>query len=255
MPKRSSAMTAVTGATGRRRSGGPGRLSAGETARLPERLLEAAQAVFLEQGYARTTMDAVARAAGTTRKTLYARYADKSALLSAVVERLLDAALAPMRVQRSSESGSPDARTLLVTFGRELARLSAEPQVAGLNRLILAEAAQRPELAALFGTLYARAIAGVRECLDRLQRQGRLQLADPDRAAAAFIEMVASLPRLRALLGRPMSDDELEAGVVHAVDLFLGGCATRGSTGRKSAADSEPPTRRRALRRGAAPHA
>jgi AcrR family transcriptional regulator len=247
-------MTAVTGAAARRRAGGPGRLSADEAARLPERLLEAAQAVFLDQGYARATMDAVARAAGTTRKTLYARHADKSALLSAVVERLLDQALAPLRTQLAPATGSPEARALLLQLGRELARLSADSGVAGLNRLILAEATQRPELAALFGTLYARAIAGVRECLDLLVSRGRLQLDEPDRAAAAFIELVASLPRLRALLGNPMSDGELEAGVEHAVDLFLRGCEAAGR-GEHSAAVASPAAARqpRSRRRGS-PH-
>lgn len=243
MTKRSLAMTPVTRAVGHRRAFGPGRLPSGEAARLPERLLDAAQSVFLEQGYARTTMAAVARAAGTTRKTLYARYADKSTLLSAVVERLLDAALAPLRVQPAPAPRGPDARTLLLQLGRELAQLSAAPEVAGLNRLILSEASQRPELAALFGTLYARAIDGVRDCLDLLVREERLRVADPERAAAAFIELVASLPRLRALLGRPMSSPEIEANVVHAVDLFLSGCGTRtrhGQLRRHASAEPHP---------------
>jgi hypothetical protein len=41
------------------------------------RLLDTAEAVFLELGYTRATIDAIAKAAGATRKTIYARYANK----------------------------------------------------------------------------------------------------------------------------------------------------------------------------------
>ena len=209
-----------------RRARGPGRLSARDAAELPQRVLDAAEQVFIDAGYARSTMDVIARAAGVSRKTLYARYANKSDVLTAVVERLLDAALAaPAVPAAAAAAASADPRAVLLALGRELAQLSAMPRVAGLNRLIFAEAAQLPELAALFGRLYARAATRVRDCLQALQADARLAAGDDELAAVAFIEMVASMPRLRSLLGQPLSPAEIEAGVIHAVDLFLDGRA------------------------------
>src|SRR5438876_10564130 len=50
-------------------------------------LLEAAKRQLREVGYARLTMDAVARQAGVARTTLYRRYRDKADLVSAAIVR------------------------------------------------------------------------------------------------------------------------------------------------------------------------
>src|SRR5438045_2586133 len=52
-----------------------------------ERILEAAIASFLEQGYEETTIDAIAERADVARATVFNHYADKGAFLSAYVER------------------------------------------------------------------------------------------------------------------------------------------------------------------------
>src|SRR5262245_23079791 len=204
---------------------GPGRLSAEETALLAGRLLDAAQSVFIEMGYARATMDAIAKAAGASRKTIYARYANKAEVLTAVVNRLLDTALAPHEAEPASEPAGREPRALLLQIARELSTLSSTSQVAGLNRLIMAEAAQIPELARLFINLHERATATVGRSLESRQAVGhRPHLPPPYLAAMIFIEMVASIPRLRALLGQPLSRKETETLITTSVDLFLRGC-------------------------------
>ena len=204
---------------------GPGRLTAEETAQLETRLLDAAQAVFVAQGYAGATMDAIAKAAGATRKTLYARYANKAEVLTAVVNRLLDAATAPHQQEVRAKPAGREARALLLQIARELAYLSEAPHVAGINRLILAEALQAPDLARLFLDLYARATDDVQTNLERLRDEGALpRLPNSRLAAVIFIEMAASLPRLRALLGAPLGRKETNDLTAAAVEIFLHGC-------------------------------
>jgi AcrR family transcriptional regulator len=53
------------------------------------KLVEAAQALFLERGYAATTMAEIARAAGVVVETLYRSFGSKAALFRAVVEAAL----------------------------------------------------------------------------------------------------------------------------------------------------------------------
>ena len=208
------------------RARGPGRLTATETALLQDRLLESAEALFVEQGFARATMDQIARRAGVGRKTLYARYSNKGEVLSAVVNRLLENAIAA--TPKRAASGHGDARSQLLRMARSLANLSEAPHVAGINRLIFAEAAQEPHLAALFLQLHARAADEVRRTLEELKDQGALPaLSNSALAAAIFIEMAASLPRLRALLGRPLTRKETNDLTAAAVDIFLHGCSTK----------------------------
>jgi TetR/AcrR family transcriptional regulator, mexJK operon transcriptional repressor len=204
-----------------------GRPSAADAAALPQHLLDAALQVFIESGYARASMDAIARAAGTSRKTLYARHANKAEVLAAVVGRLLDSALAPHQVH-AAQSASHDPREVLLQIARELADLSSSPQVGGLNRLMLAEAPQVPVLARLFADLYERAIDSVSVALNLLHAEGHLPGLDDVRVTATlFIEMSASVPRLRAMLGQPLSRAQIDHQAQAAVDLLLAACGVR----------------------------
>lgn len=205
-----------------------GRLPAAEAAQIPERLLDAATALFTKAGYARTSMEAIARRAGASSKTIYSRFSSKEEVLQAVVKRLFDRAMSGDSGLGNATATSADPRAYLLEVGRDLANLSRASATAGLNRLIMAEAFQVPELARLFIELHERARAMVREPLERWRAAGTLpDVADLDTAAVIFVEMVASLPRLRALLGKPLRQEEVDLLVASAVDLFLRGCGYR----------------------------
>ena len=60
-----------------------------EAVALESALHDAAIEMFLDRGYDATTMDAVARSAGITRRTLYARYPNKQVMFSDVVREAL----------------------------------------------------------------------------------------------------------------------------------------------------------------------
>jgi AcrR family transcriptional regulator len=49
-------------------------------------ILEAAQQLLVDEGYARMSMDGIARRAGVARTTVYRRYADKAELVTAAIE-------------------------------------------------------------------------------------------------------------------------------------------------------------------------
>jgi len=218
----------MTGTQSTGRTRGPGRLTAKETALLRDRILESAEAIFVEQGYGRATMEQIAQSAGIGRKTLYARFTNKAEVLEAVVNRLLDSAMAPIPTPARAVRG--DARSHLLKMARALADLSASPHVAGINRLIFGEALQAPNLAALFVQLHGRAVDEVQAKLEGLHKQGALPALSNSRAAAAiFIEMAASVPRLRALVGTPLTRKETDELSAAAVDIFLHGCVGEGA--------------------------
>ncbi len=55
-----------------------------------ERLLDAAEAPFVAQGFRATSIEAIAGAAGISKVTLYGYFRDKEAVFAAVAERLAD---------------------------------------------------------------------------------------------------------------------------------------------------------------------
>src|ERR1700679_498305 len=68
------------------RYGRPPREHAG---RVEERILDAAGRVFLEHGFQGASVDEIADAASAGKPTIYARFPNKQALFTAVVERLV----------------------------------------------------------------------------------------------------------------------------------------------------------------------
>ena len=58
-------------------------------------ILETAKRLLRELGYARLTVDGVAREAGVARTTIYRRYADKAELVSAAIDTLRQPAKRP----------------------------------------------------------------------------------------------------------------------------------------------------------------
>src|ERR1700757_573795 len=68
------------------RYGRPPRELAGQ---VEERILDAAGRVFLERGFQGASVDEIAEAASAGKPTIYARFPNKQALFSAVIERLV----------------------------------------------------------------------------------------------------------------------------------------------------------------------
>jgi AcrR family transcriptional regulator len=68
---------------------GPAGLSAQRVARTEAELMDAAQELFLDQGYVATTLAQVAQRAGLAARTVYVRFGTKAALFGRVVDRAL----------------------------------------------------------------------------------------------------------------------------------------------------------------------
>jgi len=182
---------------------------------LQRHILFIAKDVFLELGFERTSMDAIAARAGTTKRTLYAHFANKEQLFLAIidlVERLLGEKL------RNPEDYADDPVESLVLFCGRFQRILVWGPAVRLCRRFTAEAENFPEGAAraydaLFGTVESR----VAEFLSTRLGQSR------DRAVQITEQLMSRLfhPRiLRALFGiDPIVDDwEDEAAVDPAFD-------------------------------------
>jgi TetR/AcrR family transcriptional regulator, mexJK operon transcriptional repressor len=218
-----AAMTAKSQA--KLKSRGPGRLSTEATALLENRLLDAAEAVFLERGYARATIDGIARASGATRKTIYARYANKEEIFDAAVRRLLDAGVALPHMRARAREGDP--RAILLRLAKDLIALLETPQMVRIYRLIFAEGEQMPQLARMSAELYDREASTVAATLAALRASGKFpSMPAPRMAAVMFTELVSSTARLRALAGpgAALPRAQAERYVATAVDFFLAGC-------------------------------
>src|SRR6266850_5460657 len=67
-----------------------GRPSRRESAQLSDRILDVATMLFLSHGFGATSIEAVAKRAGISKRTFYHRFRGKEVLFEAVVRRLID---------------------------------------------------------------------------------------------------------------------------------------------------------------------
>src|SRR5690348_9797611 len=129
--------------------GGPGRLSAEDAAKVSDRLLDAALELFNERTFADTTMEQIARRAGASTKTLYARYSDKAAVVEAVVNRIIKDALEKHAAATSIDPRQVDPRVFIIGLAmRIVTQISGE--ATGLINIALSEARRFPIITKMY---------------------------------------------------------------------------------------------------------
>jgi AcrR family transcriptional regulator len=206
----------------RKRKSARGRPPAHEVASRASNLLDAATDVFLEQGFKGASISAIARRAGASKQTLYARYPSKHALFAALIERKsarIFEAIGPLNQDRS-------LRETLVHFGCELLSMILADDARSLHRLVIAEGLEFPELGEMFWDLGpGRTHAMLADYLRVQQAEGTIQCGDLDRAIDTLVGLLFGAASLRTNLGLPMphmkSRAQQASWVNYAVDVFL----------------------------------
>lgn len=183
-------------------------------------ILAAARRLFMAEGLAGTSMDAVAREADVSKATLYAHMASKDALFGAVVTESCQA-MAREAVAQAGHGTS--LREGLARFGEATLRFLVKPGTLAIYRTVMAEAPRAPGIAAAF--YEAGPVAGRRALAAWLAEEQALGRLDPsvqaEVAAVDFIGLLRSDVWLRAGLGLGVPDDDaLRAAAEHAAAVF-----------------------------------
>jgi TetR/AcrR family transcriptional regulator, mexJK operon transcriptional repressor len=184
----------------------------------------AALALFLRDGFARTSVDAVAREAGVSKRTVYDYYGDKRSLFLDVVAATQAGYEEEFRelVDRTLPADPPDLEAALVAFGRAFSSGVAQTQDRNaMVRLIVSEAPHFPDLLERW-----RGVGAQQQVLaDRLAgyaERGLLDVPDPLEAAAYLGILATAQAHSRTLYGTvPIPDDELAGLVASGVRVFL----------------------------------
>ena len=184
-------------------------------------ILAAATKLFLAQGYARTSVDAIAAEAGVGKQTVYGHFGDKEQLFLAVIEE-------------SRREQEADLGTALRDTGDPLTDLTAaaelilegvlSPRIAALHRLTIAELPHHPELQRLW-----RDETGKRgrddlivDYLRACDAKGLLRVPDPELATRQLSYLAISEGRVVTLQGtQPLTKAERHRIAREAADLIV----------------------------------
>jgi AcrR family transcriptional regulator len=186
-----------------------------------EAILNAAKAVFFDEGYQLASMDRVAERAGVTKRTVYDHFASKEALFGAVVDHGCANVVAAL-----PDAGSlpADPRAGLPQFARVSAALMGSPNCIRLERLVLAEADRHPAFARTLAEAIEAGEAKLAGYLSACIAAGRLKSHDPAVAARLLSNAIGQATSLRSLIAADAGQDERDkakAAIDAAVALYL----------------------------------
>ena len=189
-------------------------------------LLDAALDLFLEHGFELTTIEMIAARINMTKRTIYARYADKASLFLGAVQRAVERQIVPHRVLAGFDRG--DLTETLASIARLRIGQVMTPNGLRLQRIINTESYRFPEIfTANFEQSAKPVIDFVAGLLDRGVAAGQLAPTDSGLAASAFMSMVIS-GQVRAIVsGRLPTDAEMDTKIYFTVRLLLDGLRAR----------------------------
>jgi TetR/AcrR family transcriptional repressor of mexJK operon len=123
-----------------------GRPKAAEVEARTHELLQTAATLFLKNGYTKTSLESIARAAHVAVRTIYVKFGGKAGLLRAVLADKRDSFFSSQPMQTDTRP----LKDIVDDFARNMYELLTSPEAIEMQRVVMAEAPTNPELAEAF---------------------------------------------------------------------------------------------------------
>ncbi|MFI6306646.1 TetR/AcrR family transcriptional regulator [Amycolatopsis thailandensis] len=195
----------------------PGRRLQAETKRAA--ILDAAEALFVSDGYELTSVDAISARAGVSKRTVYDHFGDKQTLFRGVLGRANDAVVATVRKAIDEELvDDRDIRDALLGFTQRVTTGMFPTSDYATFRRLSSQAPVAPRLPEAARDQPERMME---ERFAKFAADGKLQLTDPRRAMQHFValtmRLVLDVTDEDPTAGKP----EILAILTDGVDVFL----------------------------------
>lgn len=183
-----------------------------------DHILQAAGEVFLDTGFARSSIDRIAATARVSKQSIYDQFVNKEALFEAAVRRTIQESGNDLAAIRPAN----DIAHTLAEYGRLLFDAFGSPENFGLFRANIVAATHFPKLAAELHEYRLAMSQSVGDYLQRRQAEKQLKIFDARLAAQRFGAM--AVQGSRYFLGASMPEANAQQACVEAaVELFLHG--------------------------------
>jgi AcrR family transcriptional regulator len=173
-----------------------------QAARTRTRILDAASALFLERGYARTTMKDIAAQADVARDTVHAIFGSKARVLTSLIDvRLVPDGTVANVTQRPDAQAIKDEidqRKQIELFAKFIAGISTE--LRPLFEILRTASAVEPEMAKVFQEMDRFRLSNMRTYARWIAARGPMRVSS--RQAGEIIWALASLD-----VGRMLCDE------------------------------------------------
>lgn len=171
----------------RKRSNQAGRPTAAELERRKERVMQVATELFVERGFAATSLVDIARGAGVATRTLYQHFGDKEVIFREVIfARDAEAALQPPKVEAGDTLYSA-----LLNASNYAYEITYRERSIGLMRLMIAESNRFPEfMQSVAKSIFSHFRSNIEKVLEALAGAGLIPQGNHARSAELFSDLV-----------------------------------------------------------------
>jgi TetR/AcrR family transcriptional repressor of mexJK operon len=201
-----------------------GRPAKGNESLSRDRVLDTALMLFLEHGYGNLGMEAIAKEARVSLRTIYSQFGSKAGLFGALIRRCSDQFVGTLSFQ-----GPPE--TALVAFAKEFLFRITRPDVVRMRSILIGESPHFPDLATQFYEQGPqRTLEHLTQFFARQQEAGQFIPIDPHVLADQFLSGLRSerFQKLQLGLETTPTENEIEVWAQQATRLFLYGCCKTG---------------------------
>ncbi|MGF1481616.1 MAG: TetR/AcrR family transcriptional regulator [Cyanophyceae cyanobacterium] len=183
-------------------------------------ILKGAMQEFLANGYAATSMDRVAKAAGVSKATVYSHFGDKEGLFNALIQDLVhDKFQTVLGLQEPQSMAREPSLVLSEIAHRLLDNAGSDRTFLNFIRIMMGESGRFPELA----QAYVRNVAkpGIEALTQYLQVHPELKLSDPEATVRVFVGTLVYYLILQEMMhGKeivPLESDRLVATLIQLI--------------------------------------
>jgi AcrR family transcriptional regulator len=191
-----------------------------------EQIVAGARLVFLRDGFAGASTDAIAAEAGVSKRTLYSYYPGKEELFADVLRRLtIDNPHTQVlaMVEETDPGDFGELRETLVGLAGRVASIMMDPDYLALLRIIIADTHRFPQLGEIYrSTVPERGFRIFLALMERVGERGIIDVPDTEVATRLFFGPLVTYALLDGLFKpgerpQPPAPEKIE----HIVDMYM----------------------------------
>jgi AcrR family transcriptional regulator len=182
-----------------------------------EQILQGAIQVFLQRGYAGTSMDQVATIANVSKQTIYSHFQDKEGLFTALIERVT---IERWQAEAGLEVWEGEPETTLRRLAIAYLKKIGDEEYLALLRVVIGESVKFPELTQLYTRTVIQRGHGL--ICNYFKAHPELKLSDPEATARICMgSLVSFVVTQQILYGSQIMPFEQERLIDELVGMVL----------------------------------
>jgi len=189
-----------------------------------KQILLAATELFVEQGYASTSMDLIARKAEVSKQTVYSHFGSKDELFAAAIEERCDS----YQMLDLSLDNIADPKATLLTLAQRFLCMLTSKEACAVHKICAYESKTYPLLSELFYQAGPEKVTeDVAKLMAMLNERNILNIDNPHFAALQFLNMMKGEAWMRVEFNtqQQLSQAEINEYLLASVELFMRGYA------------------------------